>query len=304
MAALCSGIAHPATSLWLRWRLLAPGPAPVDDGSVLPLLLAVALCPADMVAVPGGVGSFGGDGPRPKWQEAADERDVGAFCIDRYEFPNQLGELPRVDVSWAEARDLCTEQSKRLCSADEWERACRGPQGTTYAYGDEFDRAACNTPLDTGGPVDDEIPFAPAGSHARCRSSEGAFDLNGNVSEWVEDPWDAERFGVAEGQGPGGETDDLRQLRGGTMWSGTFYGQSCLSRHAHPSVAQSDDDGFRCCAGPKAAPAPTPTPSRGALKVAPPLLQELSLRDYGAALTLALVVTAFGLWVMLRPRDD
>lgn len=215
---------------------------------MLALLLATFLCPTDMVDIPAGTWTFGADGANPRWVEPAQQRELPQFCIDRYEYPNTEGALPRVDVTWAEAASLCAARVKRLCTADEWERACRGPKGHRHAYGDTFERARCNTPLDTGGP-EGAIPYAASGSHPDCVSAEGAFDLNGNVSEWVSDPWDLARFGPPEGQGPE-PAGDLRQLRGGTMWSGTFYGQSCLSRHAHPEETVSDDDGFRCCMDP------------------------------------------------------
>lgn len=215
---------------------------------MLPLLLAAFICPPDMAAIPAGTWTFGADGANPRWMEPAEPRQLPAYCIDRYEFPNVAGVLPRVDVTWTGASALCAEAGKRLCTADEWERACRGPDARTWAYGGSFDRGRCNTPLDSGGP-DGAIPYAAAGAHPDCVSAEGVFDLNGNVSEWVADGWDVARFGPPEGQGPEA-AGVLRQLRGGTMWSGTFYGQSCLSRHAHPVETQSNDDGFRCCADP------------------------------------------------------
>jgi len=214
---------------------------------VLPLILAAAvLCPGDMAAVPEGTWTFGASDGQAS--EPVAQRPLSAFCIDRFEYPNELGVLPLVEVSWAEARERCAVAGKRLCSSDEWERACRGPGATRYAYGDAFDRDRCNTPLPADGPGADDIPYATAGARPTCVSAEGAFDLNGNVSEWVADAWDTDRFGAALGQGPGDAGAALRELRGGTMWSGTFYGQSCLSRHAHPAGTLSDDDGFRCCA--------------------------------------------------------
>ena len=50
------------------------------------------------------------------------------FYIDTYEYPNQRGALPTVDVTWGEAESLCAAQGKRLCTEQEWQKACTGPQ--------------------------------------------------------------------------------------------------------------------------------------------------------------------------------
>ena len=42
------------------------------------------------------------------------------FCMDRYEWPNRAGELPRSLVSWPDARALCAGIGKRLCTTDEF----------------------------------------------------------------------------------------------------------------------------------------------------------------------------------------
>ena len=218
-------------------------------------------CPDDMVLVSGSDVTVGVETRRHRWELPRTRFPVQAFCMDRYEYPNRKGELPRVEVSWHEAGQTCAALGRRLCSEAEWARACRGSEGRHYAYGPRFERRRCNTPLKGDGPGDAPIPFAAAGSHRGCRSPEGVHDLNGNVSEWVADPWDWPLHGSPTaasqppdeddpGRPPASRDDDYRVLRGGTMWTQTFYGQSCRSRHAHPATAASDDDGFRCCADP------------------------------------------------------
>ena len=223
-------------------------------------------CSKDMVLIPAGIPALGHPERTRRWQEPPERRPLDAYCIDRFEYPNQEGTKPRTEVSWEEARRLCSSQSKRLCSSDEWERACRGAEGWAWSYGSRFDSERCNTPLQgRDGPGEEALPIAPAGSFEDCRSPEGVYDLNGNVSEWVADPWNFETFGApdtltqaaaldeAPPPGAGIEEDRsaFRTLRGGTMWSETFYGQSCHSRHGHPRTTPSDDDGFRCCKSPR-----------------------------------------------------
>ena len=53
--------------------------------------------------------------------------DMETFCVDRYEFPNK-GTMPRVNTTQAKARAACQRAGKRLCTEEEWERACKGPR--------------------------------------------------------------------------------------------------------------------------------------------------------------------------------
>jgi formylglycine-generating enzyme required for sulfatase activity len=201
-------------------------------------------CPPGMVRIDGGSYTVGVSEPQEAWHEPARKVQLDDYCIDVYEYPNTEGELPKSDVSWEEAKSLCEKGGKRLCTSEEWERACRGEARQMYSYGDSRDAEACNTPIEGGAPGG-HTPLAVAGSHPRCTSAEGVRDLNGNVSEWVIGDWD----------GPGSEgteaaPESWRLLRGGTMWSKTSYGQDCASRHAHDgSSYRNIDDGFRCCKG-------------------------------------------------------
>src|SRR5262249_24384579 len=49
-----------------------------------------------------------------------------SFCMDRYEYPNRPGELPRVLTSWEQASAVCAEEGKRLCTEPEFNFACEG----------------------------------------------------------------------------------------------------------------------------------------------------------------------------------
>lgn len=92
-------------------------------------------------------------------------------------------------------------------------------------------------------------PVAAAGASPRCVTPEGVYDLDGNVSEWVDQPWD----GAPEPFARAGRVDPetWRTVRGGTMWSETFHGHDCTSAHGHiRSTFRGMDDGFRCCLSP------------------------------------------------------
>lgn len=178
-------------------------------------------------------------------------RSTDAFCIDTFESPNVEGELPRTYVSWDEAVRLCAARGRRLCTEDEWTKACAGSEGWLFPYGESYVIGRCNA--DVTERVGDPTWIRPTGAFPRCVSPYGAVDMEGNVSEWVD--------AVSE------ELPEERIVRGGTMWVGV-YGRGCMSRHRHPHEdASHEDDGFRCCVAPldggdeaagKGAPSPPP----------------------------------------------
>lgn len=199
-------------------------------------------CPPGMVYLEGGLTLVGGSS---NYMLKKEQVEVNAVCMDKYEYPNRAGELPRIDVTYQEAKQLCESEGKRLCSDLEWARACRGFEGRKYSYGNLYDSNICNTPIKGAGPLPGKpIPFSRSGQFENCSTPEGVFDLNGNVSEWVEGIWDGPKIA------PGNTETEWHICRGGTMWSETFYGQDCLSRHGHPTGSFGADDGFRCCKDP------------------------------------------------------
>ena len=127
--------------------------------------------------------------------------DVAVACIDRYEAPNQRGVKPLLMKSLTDAEGYCHGQGKRLCSEDEWLRACRGPAGLPYPYGPKYDEHACNQdqkyitpawgkltsyPKEPGRSEASRLDQSePAGNRAQCVSPEGVYDLLGNAGEWV-----------------------------------------------------------------------------------------------------------------------
>ena len=139
-------------------------------------------------------------------------------CVDAYEYPGR-GRMPEVNVSWFDARRLCEQQGKRLCSQVEWRAAC----GRNFPYGNTFDADRCNT-ADADG---FERSLAQAGSFPQCRSRSGAYDMSGNAHEWVE-----------EQRVVGGGFDSEGDL------AGCGYSSAMAPGSSRASV------GFRCCADP------------------------------------------------------
>jgi formylglycine-generating enzyme len=122
------------------------------------------------------------------------------YCVDVYEYPDMEGVVPAVMVDWNDARRACAVEGKRLCTTEEWEFACEGPQMWPYPYGIDRDATACNIdqawrepnlpafsdPWKVSAEVERLDQRVPSGARPRCVSPFGVYDMTGNVDEWVE----------------------------------------------------------------------------------------------------------------------
>lgn len=158
--------------------------------------------------------------------------EVKAFCIDMYEWPNEPGKLPKLGVPFAEAEASCRGAGKRLCSEDEWEKACKGPQDLRFPYGAAFDPDACNTQDRANAPRKVTV----SGAWSRCRSGYGLFDLSGNLAEWTASAFEP---GTPE-----------KAVKGGSAARPSFDDR-CSSRRRVDPARRDVNVGFRCCADAK-----------------------------------------------------
>ncbi len=146
------------------------------------------------------------------------------ICVDIFEWPNQEGASPQEMVDQATAESSCQKVGKRLCSAEEWQEACQGPDRSRYPYGNQYDERYCSA--QQKGP-------ARSGYFPACRSYYGVYDLTGNHWEWTSTP-DKDHedyFLVAGGNWEAAEKATC-----------SFRKYSFFPQNRYPGV------GFRCCA--------------------------------------------------------
>ncbi len=189
-------------------------------------------CPPGMLAIEAGtfqVGSSGSDPMRGFGELDAHTRKLDGYCVDIYEFPNQRGKLPTTNISWSRAKKACERVNKRMCSEAEWERACKGPSGTRFPYGNNFDKSYCNV----SDGASESRTVGPTGVYGRCRSGFGVVDLAGNVAEWTASSWGK---GVPDKVVKGGAADQAH------------YMSRCAARANESSGGRQSNIGFRCCA--------------------------------------------------------
>lgn len=225
-------------------------------------------CPADMALVEGGYCLVPAQicshqptvlGTKTKhhcqrYQEPArclrDRREPMRFCMDRYEWPNEKGAMPRTLTTWGQAGQFCSGVGKRLCTEDEFIFACEGESMKPHVYGFERSGTICNadrpyiertfayTQWDEcladekcKAEFDRLDQRVPAGSKPQCVSDHGVYDINGNVNEWVT------------------RRNSPHPYRGGLKggWWGPVRNRCRPMTTDHPEGYWGYEVGFRCC---------------------------------------------------------
>lgn len=152
------------------------------------------------------------------------------------------GVPPTACISWFQAEQACALSGKRLLSNQEWQRAAAGTPNPGTA--DDHSTTCVTT---SSGP-------ANTGSRSACVSRWGAFDMVGNVWEWVADwiPLSTNCIpglfgqndknclaGASTAGGPGA------MMRGDHWSGGVHVGIFAITGISDPS-SQSTNFGFRC----------------------------------------------------------
>lgn len=139
---------------------------------------------------------------------------LDSFLIDKYEVSNKdYGDFikttghpapaywddprlnkprqPVVGVNWTDAKAYCEFRGKRLPTEAEWEKAARGPNGNLYPWGNDFDSNKANYDRHNNATL-------PVDAHPEGASYYGAYNMAGNVFEWVGDWYDPKYYGRLE----------------------------------------------------------------------------------------------------------
>jgi formylglycine-generating enzyme required for sulfatase activity len=193
----------------------------------------VILAPAGELAVPAGVITLGGESGQPVRKVQLDAfsiaetevvnlqyleflKETGHKAPEHWQqgvYPPGTGFEPVINVGWQDAVDYCEWLSKkigatvRLPTEAEWELAARGGEGFKYPWGNDWDEQAV-TSKERNGTV------RVVKSFPKNRSPYGAYDMAGNVWEWIAnvtnspDGYPVDAKGVAYRVAKGGSADE------------------------------------------------------------------------------------------------
>jgi len=203
----------------------------------------------EMALVPTGCFTMGDAGGFSAEKPISEQCVTVPFWIDTTEITNQqygitLGfpgaNVPVSNVDWRDAQGFCEARGGRLPTEVEWEFAARGPDSLKYPWGNNFDGENIIYDANSGSQPGN------AGSREGGVSWVGAYDLSGNVWEWVSSTYRV--YPYDSGNSLWEQQNDLsvsRSMRGGS-YSQDAYGNRVSVRKGLNPGAKDGDIGFRC----------------------------------------------------------
>jgi len=169
----------------------------------------------------------------------------GQNCADDVYAVSLPAVTPSAKLTWFQAQAACENAGKRLPSNAEWQAAVAGSPDP----GEDDGTSDCNTAS--------VFHASATGSRTGCVSARGAFDMVGNVYEWVADwvpgstrcgVWNPNVSPTDDDQclaGPGANGEPSALLRGGNFFSGELAGPHAVLG-SNPVSGVNVSVGFRC----------------------------------------------------------
>jgi serine/threonine-protein kinase len=170
-----------------------------------------------------------------------------SYTHSSYYGNSEFDDYPVIYVNWNMAKTYCEWADRRLPTEAEWEKAARGENANVYPWGNKTPNYRL---LNYNSFVGDttEVGTYPDGA-----SIYGAYDMAGNVWEWVNDWYSETYYSSSPSSNPEGpDSGQYRVLRGGAWY---FHDSNVRSAYRYgddpddPTIASSYI-GFRCSRSP------------------------------------------------------
>jgi hypothetical protein len=152
-------------------------------------------CPPGFIPIPRGRFVLGDANSTSDDEKPARLAVMAPYCIEPYEHRDSSGQRFVSAVTYDQAEAICEAMNPafgtKLCSEAEWERACEGPDTVALLHGIQSEdkdpsilQSSCNQATN-----DSAMAMSFALRNSVCLTTEGVYDMAGNLSEWVRDTY-------------------------------------------------------------------------------------------------------------------
>ena len=245
---------------------IAPSPTPAPPPPTCTSIGQTWVSPVDgmtLVCVPAGefyMGSFDWDNSASDHEKPVHKVFLDAFWMDQTEITNEMYQkcvssgkcsaresvggvlYPQVNVNWEDAKTYCDWAGQQLPSEAQWEKAARGTDLRIFPWGAQM--PACSL----ANFSDCNLKGASAvGSYPAGKSPYGAYDMAGNVWEWVADWYDQYYYSSqSTWRNPTGPLMKVNHILRGGSWGNDWWDVRSALRYLFHPTRMLSSLGFRC----------------------------------------------------------